>query len=97
MAGSEVYVLGGYQTDFARNWTKEKKHFSALMRESVLGALAACGIDPELAQRMEKKSLQRSKFFDWRETARRTLEVYSEVTGQNGRRLHVGEKELIAR
>ena len=29
----EVYVLGGYQTDFARNWTKENKHFSALMRE----------------------------------------------------------------
>ena len=24
----EVYVLGGYQTDFARNWTKENKHFS---------------------------------------------------------------------
>ena len=37
-AGSEVYVLGGYQTDFARNWTKESKHFSALVRESVLGA-----------------------------------------------------------
>ncbi len=47
MATPEVYVLGGYQTDFARNWTKEKKHFSALMRESVLGALAACNIDPE--------------------------------------------------
>ena len=40
-AGSEVYVLGGYQTDFARNWTKENKHFSALMRESVEGALQA--------------------------------------------------------
>ncbi|MFP6628521.1 MAG: acetyl-CoA acetyltransferase [Myxococcota bacterium] len=47
MATPEVYVLGGYQTDFARNWTKEKKHFSALMRESVLGALARCNIDPE--------------------------------------------------
>ncbi len=47
MAIPEVYVLGGYQTDFARNWTKEKKHFSALMRESVLGALARCNIDPE--------------------------------------------------
>jgi len=46
-AGSEVYVLGGYQTDFARNWTKENKHFSALMRESVLGALEACEIAPE--------------------------------------------------
>ena len=35
----DVYVLGGYQTDFGRNWTKENKHFSALMREAVLGAL----------------------------------------------------------
>ena len=47
MANSEVYVLGGYQTDFARNWTKENKHFSALMRESVLGALQKCDIAPE--------------------------------------------------
>ena len=47
MATPEVYVIGGYQTDFARNWTKERKHFSALMRESVLGALAECDIDPE--------------------------------------------------
>ena len=48
--GSEVYVLGGYQTDFARNWTKENKHFSALMREAVLGALERCGIAPEEVQ-----------------------------------------------
>ena len=47
---SEVYVLGGYQTDFARNWTKENKHFSALMRESVRGALERCGIAPEEVQ-----------------------------------------------
>ncbi len=47
MATPEVYVIGGYQTDFARNWTKERKHFSALMRESVLGALTECEIDPE--------------------------------------------------
>jgi acetyl-CoA C-acetyltransferase len=46
-ATPEVYVLGGYQTDFARNWTKEGKHFSALVRESVLGALARCSIEPE--------------------------------------------------
>ncbi len=47
MATPEVFVLGGYQTDFARNWTKERKHFSALVRESVLGALSGCEIDPE--------------------------------------------------
>ncbi len=50
MTRSEVYVLGGYQTDFARNWTKENKHFSALMRESVLGALERCEIAPEEVQ-----------------------------------------------
>jgi acetyl-CoA C-acetyltransferase len=49
-ARSEVYVLGGYQTDFARNWTKENKHFSALMREGVLGALERCEIAPEEVQ-----------------------------------------------
>lgn len=47
---SEVYVLGGFQTDFARNWTKENKHFSALMRESVLGALERCEVAPEEVQ-----------------------------------------------
>jgi len=47
METPEVYVLGGYQTDFARNWTKENKHFSALMREGVRGALEQCGIAPE--------------------------------------------------
>ena len=46
-SSEEIYVLGGYQTDFARNWSKENKHFSALMRESVLGGLDATGIEPE--------------------------------------------------
>ena len=40
-----VYVLGGYQTDFARNWTKESKHIVAMMREAVLGGLEATGIE----------------------------------------------------
>lgn len=43
----EVYVLGGYQTDFARNWTKENKHFLAIMRESVVGAMQDTKIDPK--------------------------------------------------
>jgi acetyl-CoA C-acetyltransferase len=47
MSRPEVYVLGGYQTDFARNWTKENKHFSALVREGVRGALQRCEIAPE--------------------------------------------------
>jgi acetyl-CoA C-acetyltransferase len=42
----DVFVLGGHQTDFARNWTKEKKHFAAMMREGVLGAIEETDIDP---------------------------------------------------
>ena len=42
-----VYILGGYQTDFARNWTKEGKHISAMIREAVDGALAATGVAPD--------------------------------------------------
>src|SRR5258708_30244799 len=42
-----VYVLGGAQTDFARNWSKEGKHFVAMMREATLGALEAARIEPK--------------------------------------------------
>jgi acetyl-CoA C-acetyltransferase len=42
-----VYVLGGYQTDFARNWSKENKHISAMFQEAVTGALQATRIPPE--------------------------------------------------
>jgi acetyl-CoA C-acetyltransferase len=42
-----VYILGGAQTDFARNWTKEGKHFVGPMREAVLGALEATKIEPK--------------------------------------------------
>jgi acetyl-CoA C-acetyltransferase len=40
-----IYVLGGYQTDFARNWQKENKHVVAMMREAVHGGLQATQID----------------------------------------------------
>jgi len=52
-------------------------------------------IDPELAARMRKKSLQRASFFDWRETARRTLDVYSEVA--EAQRVRPQRKALAAR
>ncbi len=50
MASSAVYVLGGTQTDFARNWTKEGKHISAMIREAVSGGLAETGIEPKEVQ-----------------------------------------------
>jgi acetyl-CoA C-acetyltransferase len=43
----DVYILGGSQTDFARNWTKENKHVVAMMRETVQGAMQAAQVEPE--------------------------------------------------
>ena len=47
MAQHEVYVLGGHQTDFARNWSKEQKHIAAMIREAVAGGLEATAIEPK--------------------------------------------------
>jgi acetyl-CoA C-acetyltransferase len=41
-----VFVLGGYQTDFARNYTREGKDIADLVRDTALGALAATGVAP---------------------------------------------------
>ncbi len=40
-----IYVLGGYQTDFARNWSKENKHIVAMILEGVTGGLEATGLE----------------------------------------------------
>jgi acetyl-CoA C-acetyltransferase len=40
-----VFILGGYQTDFARNATREELDIFALMREAVSGAIEAAQID----------------------------------------------------
>ena len=45
-----VYILGGAQSDFARNWTKEGKHFVAVMRETVADALETTQIEPREVQ-----------------------------------------------
>src|SRR5216684_3756258 len=47
MSTPAIYVLGGAQTDFARNWSKERKHFVAMMREAVLGGLENTQIEPK--------------------------------------------------
>ena len=46
MQNSKVYILGGYQTDFARNWHTENKHISAMMREAYLGSLISTEVEP---------------------------------------------------
>jgi len=43
---SEVFVVGGYQTDFARNYSRDNKDIAALMEDAVEGALSSCGIAP---------------------------------------------------
>src|SRR5262245_11883761 len=48
--GAPIFILGGYQTDFARNWNKENKHIVAMLREAVIGGLEATGIDPQDVQ-----------------------------------------------
>ena len=39
-----VYILGGFQTDFARNFTKESLEIGDLVRETTTGTLSAVGI-----------------------------------------------------
>lgn len=41
-----IFILGGYQTDFARNWARENKHISAMMREAYEGSLMTTRIEP---------------------------------------------------
>jgi acetyl-CoA C-acetyltransferase len=43
---SALYVLGGFQTDYARNFTREKKTISDLMTETIQGGLAATELEP---------------------------------------------------
>ncbi|MDO8772336.1 MAG: acetyl-CoA acetyltransferase [Burkholderiaceae bacterium] len=42
---SPTYILGGYQTDFAKVWSRQGQDISDMMREATLGALAACELD----------------------------------------------------
>jgi acetyl-CoA C-acetyltransferase len=50
MSQPAVFILGGAQTDFARNWSKENKHIVALIREATVGALEATGVEPREVQ-----------------------------------------------
>ena len=41
---SKVYILGGAQTDFERNWKKEGKGMVAILKEAVADGLAEAGL-----------------------------------------------------
>jgi acetyl-CoA C-acetyltransferase len=46
MKQAPVYILGGAQSDFARNWTKENKHFVDVIRQIVTEGLATATLEP---------------------------------------------------
>jgi acetyl-CoA C-acetyltransferase len=45
-----VYILGGAQSDFARNWAREGKHFAEVMTEIVTDAITVAKIEPHEVQ-----------------------------------------------
>jgi acetyl-CoA C-acetyltransferase len=52
----KVFVLGGEQTDFQRNWSKEGKNFLAMMREVLDDALNKVRIDYDEIKKLNKKN-----------------------------------------
>lgn len=40
-----IFILGGYQTDFAKVWSRSGEDISTMMREATLGALEASHLD----------------------------------------------------
>lgn len=53
----------------------------ALTVESISNAMSRLIRDPELAEDLRRRGLQRAQKFRWRESARQTLEIYQEVVG----------------
>ncbi len=51
---SKVYILGGAQTDFERNWTKEGKGMIALLKEVMADGLKEAGLSFEEVDRLNK-------------------------------------------
>ncbi len=46
----KVLVLGGFQTDFAQNYSRTNRNIYDIVRDSVLGALASTRIEPQEIQ-----------------------------------------------
>jgi acetyl-CoA C-acetyltransferase len=45
-----IFILGGYQTDFAKVWSRSGEDISTMMREATLGALDASHLDTSQIQ-----------------------------------------------
>ncbi len=52
---NQVFILGGAQTDFQRNWAKEGKNFLAMLNEVVQDGLRAVHIDLDEIQKLATK------------------------------------------
>lgn len=53
---NKVYVLGGAQTDFERNWTKEGKGVVALLKEAMTDGLSDVDISLEDIKQLNRKN-----------------------------------------
>jgi acetyl-CoA C-acetyltransferase len=42
-----THLIGGYQTDFARAWSREGLDYTDMMREAIDGALESCRLEPD--------------------------------------------------
>ncbi len=42
-----IYILGGYQSDFSRNWSRNGQELFDGFRGAVQGTLQAVGLEPE--------------------------------------------------
>lgn len=51
---SKVYILGGAQTDFERNWTKEGKGMIAVLKEAVADGLEGAGLSFDDVKELNK-------------------------------------------
>ena len=47
---TSVFILGGYQSDFARSWSRQGQDLSDATREAVLGALESAQVDVSAVQ-----------------------------------------------
>ena len=54
--GKNVYVMGGAQTDFERNWTKEGKNMIALLKEAVEDGFKGADFTMEEMVRLNKEN-----------------------------------------
>lgn len=53
---SKVYILGGAQTDFERNWKKEGKNMVALLKEAVADGFVDAGITLDDVKELNKEN-----------------------------------------